>query len=405
MMLERSRVTVVADIFFSKRHTSAEEEIVHCRCSRAFVQDRELYRSDNRLLSFGPLGTAVQDTDDEDEEEEDEEEEEEKEVLDEEAQLMASLGLPLSFVSSSEQKGVGRRSNRKSATYWAEPAEEEDDQKDLQPDNKIDVEVCDPLEEGTGGIQDAGWETYWAQQGEALLWSSWLEKYPGTVTAPWDDPDAKAAWDKHAAGTYYSYWEQYSYWAAQGWTTDQSTCNGSTGGEAAAAGVMDRGTETRQEEGMDGQTTAERQQKEEVDALHDDVEVLNELLGQKCTLEAGGSSVTDGLCVSGADVRELCGSDDPSDGGNDRKRPAASSQQNTAEHTDSQQAAGGLDRQYGSRNKMSNRDDEDDDDDKPPEGGHAKVKRSHELDVEESPNLTPEEAWSKLGLKRNPEPL
>lgn len=30
---------------------------------------------------------------------------------------------------------------------------------------------------------------------------------------------------------------------------------------------------------------------------------------------------------------------------------------------------------------------------------------SHELDVEESPQLTPDEAWSKLGLKRSPKPL
>lgn len=30
---------------------------------------------------------------------------------------------------------------------------------------------------------------------------------------------------------------------------------------------------------------------------------------------------------------------------------------------------------------------------------------SHELDVEESPQLTPEEAWSKLGLKHKPDPV
>lgn len=30
---------------------------------------------------------------------------------------------------------------------------------------------------------------------------------------------------------------------------------------------------------------------------------------------------------------------------------------------------------------------------------------SHELDVEENPNLTSEEAWTKLGLRCSPEPL
>lgn len=394
MMLDRSRVTVVADIFFSRRNASAqsEEDSVHCRCSRAFVEDRELYRSDNRVFSSDLPDTVVQ-------EEEDDDEEEEEEPLDEEAQLMASMGLPLAFISSSEQKG--RRSNRKPVTHCIEPDEEEEDEEEPQVDSKGDEgEACDPPGEGAG---DAGWETYWAQQGEALLWSSWLDKHPqadllsagdaGAVTAPWDDPDTKDAWDKHAAETYYSYWGQYSYWAAQGWTTDQAACNGDAGGEAAAAGVESQPGGRREEE------AAEREQSTEVQA--DDVEVLNNLFGENCTLDAGGSSVIDSethtLCVNVADG--------PSDGGSDRKRPAACSQQNTAEHTDSQHATGSSDRQHSSRNKMSNREDDDDDADRPPGGGQAKVKRSHELDVEESPRLTPEEAWRKLGLKHNPEPL
>ncbi|XP_070830715.1 trimethylguanosine synthase [Chaetodon trifascialis] len=393
MMLDRSRATVVADIFFSRRLTPSEK-IIHCRCSRAFVQDRDLYRSDNRLFSFDLADTAIQDAEDE--------EEEEDEVLDEEAQLMASMGLPLAFVSSSDQRRVGNRSNVKPDAYWAGPAKEEEDEKDLQVETELDdMEVCDPLEEGTGEMQDASWEIYWAQQGEALLWSSWLEKHPetdllsakdpGTVNAPWDDPDTKAAWDEHAAETYYSYWEQYSYWVSQGWTTDQSIWKGNTGGKAA--GVMDRGIETCPKKSRGEETGAESQQS-------GGINVLNHLFGQNCKLEADGGSVTDRQCMNVADVRELCGSDDPSDGGNDCKRPAASSLQNTAEHTGSQHAAGC----DSPSNKMSNRED-DDEDDKPPTRGHAKVKRSHELDVEESPNLTPKEAWSKLGLKHNPEPL
>ncbi|XP_078121069.1 trimethylguanosine synthase [Sander vitreus] len=405
MMLERSRVTVVADIFFSRRLSSKEEEEkIHCLCSRAFVQDRELYRSDNRLLSSDLGDTVVQEADEE-EEEEGEAEVEEEEVLDEETQLMASMGLPLAFVCSSDTRRARRRSNRKPATHWAESAEEEEEEDDLQVDNKVEEkEVCDPPEDGTHETQAAGWETYWAQQGEALLWSSWLEKHPqtdpGAVAALWDDPDTKAAWDKHAAETYYSYWEQYSYWSAQGWTTDQSVCDGNTGGGDAAAGVMGGCMETHTEEWRNGQTGAESQHIEEAKALHDDDEVLSDLFGQSCTLEAAGRSDSerDRRCVSVADM------DPPSDGGNSNKRPAASSQDNTAKQTDSQQRSGSSNRQYGSRNKMPNGED-DDDDDKPPEGRHAKVKRSHELDVEESPHLTPEEAWSKLGLKNNPEPL
>lgn len=173
-----------------------------------------------------------------------------------------------------------------------------------------------------------------AQQGEALLWSSWLEKHPqtaegpGSVTAPWDDPDTKALWDEHSTETNYSYWEQYSYWAAQGWSVDQSVCNGNTAEEAVAVGVMGRGVETQSEEWLHGQTRAESQQSEEVQTLHDGVEVVNDQFGQKCTLETGGSTVTD----SETDKQCVTVADDPSDGGTDRKRPAASSQPNTAEH-------------------------------------------------------------------------
>ncbi|KAM8850801.1 trimethylguanosine synthase isoform 2-T4 [Spinachia spinachia] len=400
MLLEKSRVTVVADIFFIRRPSHEQEKEkeegedgIHCRCSKAYVQDRELYRSDNRLLSFDPADTRVQ--------AEEEEEEggavvvvEEEEELDEEAQLMASMGLPVAFVCSSDKRRGGRRCSGRAASHQAGSADKEED--DLQVDHKVDVrEVRDPPEEGTGGGQAAGWETYWAQQGEALLWSSWLEKHPetdpGTLTAQWDEPDPNAAWDKHAAETYNYYWEQYSYWSALGWTTDHSVCKGNPEGAAAVGGDC-RDKDADSDIQRYGWIVAESQQtgKEGVQAFSDAVEDLNHLLGLECTLEAGGRSVG--------------GSDPPSDGGNDRKEAAASSQQSPAQHTDSQQAAGCPDRRNGPQDKMPGR-ETDEDEDKPPGGGRAKVKRSHELDVEESPHLSPEEAWSKLGLKHNPQPV
>ncbi|KAK1879371.1 Trimethylguanosine synthase [Dissostichus eleginoides] len=289
---------------------------------------------------------------------------------------MANMGLPLAFGSSSKQRRGGRRSNRKPATCWEESTEEEGD---LQVNNK--VAVCDSMKETTEETQAAGWETYWAEQGEALLWSSWLEKLPetdpGSGTAPWDDPHSKAAWDTHAAETYYSYWDQFSYWAAQGWSAEQPT--------------------------------EDQQRAEEEEALRDDAEGLKDLFAHSCTLGLRSVSDSETECVSVCDIRqqserELCVSDRPSDGGSDHRRHAASSQGHTAQQTDSQHAPGGADRQSGNRKATSNGED-DDEDHKPPGGGGAEVKRSHELDVEESPNLTPEEAWSKLGLKHNPEPL
>ncbi|XP_061550661.1 trimethylguanosine synthase isoform X1 [Phycodurus eques] len=395
VMLEKSTVTVVADIFFSRRHTS--EETIHCCCSRAFVHDRELYRSDNRLLSLDQADAATQGAGNE---------EEEEDFLDEEAQLMASMGLPLAFASSS-----GRRKKEKTVTQQTESLEEH-----LQLTNKVCTDLSDPLGEGlktetradeleTPPAHDAGWETYWAQQAEALLWNSWVEKHRDEllsaedskgVTAPWDDPNTKAAWDQHTADTYYYYWEHYSYWAAQGWTTD-SSCEKNTQEEETAAEGMDGGRGKHSEEWLDEKTGA--------------VEVLNDLLQQKCTLEAGAISPDSDTTTQCSDVvniaeqqaGDLCNSE-PSDGGSHGKKPDVSSRQDRTQHADSQQAGGSLGIRLGSTNWVSNGED-DGDDENPSRGGPSKVKRSHEFDAEENPHLTCDEAWSKLGLKRNPESL
>ncbi|TNN58138.1 Trimethylguanosine synthase [Liparis tanakae] len=302
---------------------------------------------------------------------------------------MASMGLPVAFLCSSDRRRAGRRCNRKPAQ--AESAEEEED--DVQADHSVGVEVaCDPPEEeGPGGTAAAGWEAYWAQQGDALLWSRWLEAHPET-----DPGSAAALWDRHAAETYACYWEQYCYWSAQGWTT-----GGGEGGEAGvgAAGGDNETLPLDEREGLPG-AESQRADGEGGEAPHDDaVEELKDLLGQKCTLDAGGVAEGAGG-VAGGDPR---GSDPPSDGGGDRKRPASSSQPDRA---DSQQAAGRPHRRVETPSG-GNRDDHDEEEDGPPAGGGARVKRRrvvHELDVEESPQLTPEEAWSRLGLKHNPDP-
>ncbi|XP_068197782.1 trimethylguanosine synthase isoform X2 [Antennarius striatus] len=306
---------------------------------------------------------------------------------------MASMGLPLAFISSSEQRRVGRKPTGKPAIYWAQ-TEEEDEDEELQLDNKGDENtVSDTPKEGLEEKQDDGWETYWAQQGEGLLWSSWLEKHPeantpsvgdpGSGIAPWDCLKTKTEWDKHVSETYLSYWEQYSYWAAQGWTVDQPLCNGSTGDK-----------ETRP-------TGAESQQRS--DDLDDKVEILSDLIGQKCTLKPDGGFVPDSSI--GQRVNEVIdgGSENPSNGGNDSKTPAASTHQNVAEDTDFQRATSSTAKQSGFPNKQSNRDD--DEEDETPGGGRLKLKRSHELDLEECARFTPEEAWGKFGLRHNSDPL
>ncbi|XP_068604882.1 trimethylguanosine synthase [Brachionichthys hirsutus] len=381
IMPEKGAVSVVADILFSRGRSCEEQnEVVHCRCSRAFVQDRELYRSDNRL-TFDLTDTDSQDYDNE-----------EEVVLDDESQLMASMGLPLAFISSSKQRRVGRRSNSRPATFWV-PTEEE--KEDLQVNTKDDENnVSVTLEENFEKRGDAGWETYWAQQGEGLLWSSWLEKHPetevlsagyaGSGIAPWDCLHTKAEWDKHATETYLSFWEQYSYWAAQGWTIAQPPCEGNTGRRC-------------------GPTGPESQQRS--DDLDDEDEILSDLTGQKCTIKPDGSLFPDSpidQCVKETNINQNGGSD-YSNSKNDLQMPAASTHQNMAEYTVSQQAACSSDNQYGFTNKISN--GEDDEDDETPGGGRAKLKRSHELDLLDCSHLAPEEALRKLGLRHNSAPL
>lgn len=105
--------------------------------------------------------------------------------------------------------------------------------------------------------------------------------------------------------TYYSYWEQYTYWVGQGWTIDESVSTEEPHGDAASA-VRDGSSEIIPE-GWRG----------EVEAPRDDVEVLNHLFGENCSLEISGT-------------RGACGSEPPHDGGNNGEGPASS--QHTTPH-------------------------------------------------------------------------
>lgn len=180
-----------------------------------------------------------------------------------------------------------------------------------------------------------------AQQGEALLWNTWKEKYPktavlsvensATVTAPWKDLNTKAVWDQHVTETYYYYQEQYTYWAAQGWTTDQSFSKENTDGEAAASMLLiEEGIGVCLNKWRDG---AENQQREEYQTVLNDT--LSDHFVNSCTIEVNGSSVTvlKRQCLSATIDRENCYSDDPHDGGTDCKRPTTSSHQSMVERT------------------------------------------------------------------------
>ncbi|XP_043989362.1 trimethylguanosine synthase isoform X2 [Gambusia affinis] len=254
-------------------------------------------------------------------------------------------------------------------------------------------------------IHDTSWENYWVQNGQYLLWNSWLEKHPdtsapsgdhlGAVTAPWNNPDTKALWDQLAAETYYLYWERFSYWTLLGWTTEPQMCNSNTSDEVESDALI------QSEEQSEGKTGA--------GSLEEENEVImSNLLRQNCMIEQSRSCAADletnrflffrANVGNQSDEEIYCG--EPSDAGDDQKEPAGSSQDSSAKQTASNQVAVLPQRVYGSNSKSSERtgNEEGDDDDKHPRR-YTKTKCSHELDVEECPQLTLKEVWSKLGLK------
>lgn len=64
------------------------------------------------------------------------------------------------------------------------------------------------------------WEKYWHKFGEELLWKSWEKKQEGANPEPWNNPEMKDKWEQHYNELYWYYWEQFRYWASQGWTVD-----------------------------------------------------------------------------------------------------------------------------------------------------------------------------------------
>ncbi|XP_035990202.1 trimethylguanosine synthase isoform X2 [Fundulus heteroclitus] len=143
---------------------------------------------------------------------------------------------------------------------------------------------------------------------------------------------------------------------------------------------------------------------------------MSNLFRETCTIEERESCETDlettRYFQNSTDVGKLADEEhyccvDPSDGANNPKEPAGTSQQNPAKqtvfHPDSKKVTVLPSRVCGPSNKMSERREEEEDDDKLPTR-FLKIKCSHELDIEECPQLTPKDVWSKVELKQKSQP-
>ncbi|XP_048020719.1 trimethylguanosine synthase isoform X2 [Megalobrama amblycephala] len=384
-------VVPLADIIF---YQGEEREMtIHCLCSRAYVNDRELYRSDFKAI-LSQTDNQSQDVEANDREELLEDpncsvDEEEEEEVDEETMLMASLGLPVEFASSSEQRRTGqvlaRLKNKRTIKHLETPPDYADTDEDSEQNQQCAVsDIAETPAEQTCPMSEEAWLRYWQQHGEGLLWQSWMEKDPeNSSNMAQDCSRSEAGWDKHCQQTYQYYWEQFHYWAAQGWTVDDSH-------STTAA--------SEEYQGSQGETEALKNQTEEGSEANA-ISVTH--------LISSLSLLTEEVDSDDGDRQSLvCNcADEPCDGGN-RKR--SSSRRGCTDTSDGnmKQSSAPLNNQSGQpiKNRSNDEDQSDDDDDEPPENRRAKVKRAHELDAEELAGVPAEEAWDALGLKRGPQP-
>ncbi|KAG5841598.1 hypothetical protein ANANG_G00168310 [Anguilla anguilla] len=494
--------SVIAEIFFSPRGAD-EDETIHCLCSRAYAQDREWYRWGwkTRFVDTEPGEDDLEEGEEEPEEEEEEREEEEQaaadssEEWDEEASLMASMGLPLAFCSSSApQKRLGKTHHkpnrvrgRKCSPHREEepeapptlespcdgqaaqtagvgPEEEPEASPTLEPpcdgqaaqtagvgleeepeapptleppcdgqaaqtagvgleeepealpteESPCDGQAaqtagagleeepeapptqessCDGQaartagagpEEGHASTSSQGWDLYWAQQGNSLLWQAWLETHPQDSSdqqgALWDSPDRKSEWELHYSQTYYRYWEEYQYWASQGWTVADAH-------EEAGPGLSDTPSGDTVGSAIGGGPGAEEE------AAH--------LIGQLSLLSPGELRKLAVARVRGGARSPVAWATSRAMAGIGNGRPPAEralSQPNPAKTPGAQKR--------GVKIKRSHElDEEESPHTRVEDSTHTRVEESPHTRVEDSTHTRVEEAWNRLGLKHGPNPV
>ncbi|XP_074843272.1 trimethylguanosine synthase isoform X2 [Carettochelys insculpta] len=434
-----------------------------CLCSRAFVEDRKLYK-------LGLKGFYSKEDYDSIGEEQTEEEEGnhhpnvtqnsnnshslgvEEDELDSEAELMRSMGLPLQFGGLSALKEfvasenprkrnkITKKKKKKKLQQkhlneimrenWKEDFEEQnqsfsDDaalvteqteaKKPLQLLKEDNCEKSDcPVNAALPSELQEKWEKYWHEYGEGLLWQSWLEKHTdaelpeiATTSEPWNSPDTKEKWEQHYSELYWYYWELFQYWASQGWTVD-SPCNGTEINafklEPGPPGEVECVSTDAVSDGVLNSQLFSYPLSDisckENPGSHD--EHHNELLTGISDIHLDMEQVEDSklaLTVLCVDHQNL----------SKRQCPGVSNQKESCDGgtrksaSSANRSAKPSESQVPSRPNSNERrgsyNNGNEEDEEPPEYKHAKLKRSHELDADENPVADAEETCSLLGFK------
>ncbi|XP_059837122.1 trimethylguanosine synthase isoform X2 [Hypanus sabinus] len=429
--------STVAEIFLFLEGFSAEAEQIRCFCSRAFVHDRELYRmglkgTHNTNEDNGDFVEKCEESHIDDESNVNASEVQEENELDSESELMANMGLPLQFGSSSnhwqpmtcnlskkrfEKKKVNRKNIEDLPTVCKElPDNILNHVSDItnleliEKRNNFEIEYNDPNKSCAGATDSeleskTDWEMYWRLYGEGIVWGNWLGKHSDwseDTPAPWNCSNTKDEWQEFYTEQYWLYYEQFNYWRAQGWSVDL-TKDSDCGKDSSCTNTCDS------EEFLDNA----------------DCENINNILPMESIIELNGKSTlecneigckevvnlinniklspgseveqfTDGennICYCPVDAAEE--KDQPAEGGNS-KTGAASGRDSTFQ-SDSPSTLSKTLKNSTAAGKNQSSEDEDD----PPKPKPVRVKKSHEFDAEEYPTVAVEDAYSALGFKHH----
>lgn len=430
-----------------------EDSKILCLCSRAFVEDRKLC---NLGLKGYYVKGNVNNAGDQAKEEggsrshDAAESCDSKEIgldgngLDSEAELMRSMGLPLQFGGLSAHKNfevsmntrnkvkIKKKKKKYQKKYlddimresWKQEYEDDDilasddpcsgeqyeNTKTRKLQTKKDIKTENLPVENTLSPQleiTEKWEKYWNKYGGGLLWQSWQEKHSDETlcSEPWNNPDTKEEWEQHYSQLYWYYLEQFQYWDAQGWTFDASqSCDTNTCGSK---------TEVNNEKdencmktvllsfpsssiGSESSSSSDKDHNEILDGIS--TISLNSGKVEQNQLDCSVSS--DGhQWLSAVNSPRECpasGQSEPCDGGTKEgnslsenrsaNQPAQDSQESSKAHTAKE------------RPHPSGTDGDENEDD-PPEHKPSKLKRSHELDIDENPDSDFDDNGSLLGFK------
>ncbi|KAG8442044.1 hypothetical protein GDO86_011003 [Hymenochirus boettgeri] len=425
----------VAEMFFYL--DDVEDSKILCLCSRAFVNDRNLY-------CLGLKGTVRkgEKTDEENDVEENNCSVEptdsrppvftEENDLDSESELMIKMGLPLQFGGSPYEKNCvdacdneikiwKKKKKTKCKRHLSQSIQEAieelaydtkhvceedyptDAQEEHSVNNEIETNVLTVLKTSSDESNKIKkWEEYWHQYGQNLIWQDWNEKHPDIVQSqelchvqPWSSSDTKDEWDKCYNDCYWHYYEQYHYWTSQGWTFDSCSMSAHTDTQSLSThdGNVNHSTicVCGMPAGDDGCL-----QDDQCKALVNCIQNIN--------LHAQETDKDHPLCVhndnnqpqtadiSGKQCPCETNQKEPSDGGTGKVM--------SSEHTPTKQPVSQVSSTSSQQSIYSVLIKEDDEDDDPPECKQAKIKRSHELDAEENPcDNVLVEASTILGLK------